>query len=201
MPNGIYIFGNSTLFWKFLTLQNLFSSALTAVVIVTEWLVHENIKKSIVTACHWLHQGKWTVNLSYQTNICSAMCWNESESDLWPTIIPSSNTLLPVNNCCIVMTSLLVIVMVFVVNWLIVITYCNHLSHMCVLQYQYTPLHYAALNGTLDSVKVLLDKGAAVDAKDTVSYVYYWYVFKSTVSHYVWPMIVVFYIVVIVLIW
>ena len=40
---------------------------------------------------------------------------------------------------------------------------------MCVLQYQETPLHKAALKNQLSCLKILYDRGALVDAKGRVS--------------------------------
>ena len=37
------------------------------------------------------------------------------------------------------------------------------------LQDHQTPLHYAASNGDTDNVKILIEKGADVNAKDEVS--------------------------------
>ena len=36
-------------------------------------------------------------------------------------------------------------------------------------QRQWTPLHYAALHNSVDAAKVLIDRGAQVDARDKVS--------------------------------
>ena len=40
---------------------------------------------------------------------------------------------------------------------------------MCVLQYQHTALHFAAIYNEVDCIKLLCDAGATVDAKDNVS--------------------------------
>ena len=43
------------------------------------------------------------------------------------------------------------------------------MPYVCVLQYQLTPMHYAAANGKVEIIKILKDNRAAVDAKDIVS--------------------------------
>ena len=43
---------------------------------------------------------------------------------------------------------------------------------LCLPQNGYTPLHIAASSGNDDAVKMLLEKGANIDAVDNVSYMY-----------------------------
>ena len=45
--------------------------------------------------------------------------------------------------------------------------YLPCMSH--ITQYGYTPLHVASSVGQLDCVRLLLDRGAAIEAKDNVS--------------------------------
>ena len=50
------------------------------------------------------------------------------------------------------------------------ISTCTHyLTLLSVSQAEWTPLHYASMNGHLEICKLLLAAGAAVDAKDNVS--------------------------------
>ena len=70
----------------------------------------------------------------------------------------------------IMITSLLIIIIVvFVVNYKWLIVTISDVICMYVLQDQETALHYAADYGKNDCVKLLLDRGATVDAKDDVS--------------------------------